>query len=143
MSEFENFFQSKTARIYYDKHLDTLFLEYLGKVKNHAEFVEINSALLSAFKTLHTQKFVADVRFMGVIAVESQQWVVENLLPGMFDHLKGKPLYHAQLLDPAEVFSKISAANIRSKSTQIADGFQVEQFTDRADLENRLKNLPK
>lgn len=135
------FFESETAKVYYDVNLDTLFLEYLSKVKNHAEFVEINSAVLSAFKKLSTQKFVADIRYMGIIAIDSQKWVVENLLKGMLKHLKGKPLHHAQLIDHSEIFSKVSGSNIKSNSKDQLDGLLVSQFAKREELEEYLKEL--
>src|SRR5690242_4446024 len=108
----QEFYKDKTARVYYDKELDTLFLEYTDKVLNENQFIGINTAVLNAFLTLRTQKFVADIRKMGVISVNSQKWVVENLLPGMIKHLKGKTLYHAQFLDNSEIMSKVAAANI-------------------------------
>ena len=136
-----NYFETDTARVFYDQPLDTLFLEYLDKVKNHDEFVEINSALLNAFRQLDTQKFVADIRSMGVISVDSQQWVVDVLLPGMMEHLDGKELHHAQLLDPSEIFSKVSAGNIKNKSKAKEEGFTVHQFSEQDELEDFLKSL--
>lgn len=131
----KEFYKDNTARVYYDAELDTLFLEYIGKVLNDEQFIRINTAVLNAFKGLQTQKFVADIRKMGIISVNSQKWVLENLLPGMFKHLNGKILYHAQLLDPSEILSKVAAANIKNKSTTV----EVEQFSDRNELISRLK----
>ncbi|MEM6841051.1 MAG: hypothetical protein AAF632_02390 [Bacteroidota bacterium] len=141
MAQHESFYESKTARVYYDSKLDALFLEYLRGVKNHPEFVEINSAVLEAFQKLDTQKFVADIRRMGIISLQSQQWVVENLLPGMIGCLNGKTLYHAQFLDPSEVFSKVSGSNIKKKSSDEIEGFELKQFLDRESLESYLKNI--
>ncbi|MEM9829771.1 MAG: hypothetical protein AAF944_03995 [Bacteroidota bacterium] len=141
MAQHESFYESKTARVYYDSKLDALFLEYLRGVKNHPEFVEINSAVLEAFQKLDTQKFVADIRRMGIISLQSQQWVVENLLPSMIRCLNGKTLYHAQFLDPSEVFSKVSGSNIKKKSSDEIEGFELKQFLDRESLESYLKNI--
>lgn len=136
----KEFYKDTTARVYYDDELDTLFLEYLGKVQNDEQFIKINTAVLSAFTKLNTIKFVADIRKMGIISINAQKFVVDNLLPGMISHLKGKRLFHAQLLDPSEVFSKVSAANIKNKSKQVADGFDVVQFTDTNELKAYLKS---
>ena len=124
------FFESPTASIYYEEELDTLFLVYLGRVRNDQEFVEINTNVLNAFKTLHTTKFAVDLRKMGVISLASQKWVVDNLLPGMIKHLNGKRLLHAQLLDPSEIFSKVSASNIKNKSTVLESSFDLLQFSN-------------
>jgi hypothetical protein len=134
------YYESPVARVYYDQELDTLFLSYFGKVKNHDQFVEINTAVLNAFRQLNTQKFVADIRHMGLISVESQRWVVDVLLPGMIKHLNGKMLFHAQLLDPKEVLAKVSASNIRNKSSQVAEGFEVRQFHDEEEMRQNLLN---
>ena len=88
----KEFYKDPSAKVYFDPELDTLFLEYTGKVRNDEHFVTINQAVLDAFLQLNTRKFVADIRKMGVISVNSQQWVLNNLLPGMVNHLNGKPL---------------------------------------------------
>jgi hypothetical protein len=135
----KEFFKDNTARIYYNSELDTLFLEYIGRVLNDEHFIKINQAVLDAFLTLKTQKFVADIRKMGIISVNSQKWVLENLLPGMIKHLNGKTLFHAQLLDPSEILSKVSAGNIKNKSRQVREDFEVMQFSDPEELKSFLK----
>ena len=129
------------ALVYYDKNLDSLFLEYTGTLNNHEEFVEINFSVLSAFKKLNTTNFVADIRKLGFISRESQSWVVDVLLPGMIKHLNGKKLYHAQLLDPNEAMSKISGTGVKLKSDDLVEGFEVEQFYSKDELENKLNSL--
>lgn len=137
------FLKNNFARVYYDQQLDTLFLEYTNKVPNDAQFIVVNQAVLDAFLKLKTQKFVADIRKMGIISLASQDWVVKNLLPGMLKHLNGKKLYHAQFLDSTEILSKVSAGNIKNKSTKVADDFEVVQFTNDRDLKNYLLSIPK
>lgn len=136
----KEFFKDNSARVYYDQELDTLFLEYTNKVLNDEHFILINTAVLNAFKSLSTQKFVADIRKMGLISVASQKWVLDNLLPGLIKHLEGKTLFHAQLLDPSEILAKVAASNIKNKSTTVAEGFHVEQFSDRNEMVARLKS---
>ena len=135
------FFKNSFARIFYDKELNTLFLEYLSKVPNDEQFIVVNKAVLDAFQKLETQKFVADIRKMGIISLNSQNWVVQNLLPGMLKHLKGKKLYHAQFLDASEVMAKVSAANIKSKSQKVAADFEVVQCTSDKELKAYLTSI--
>jgi hypothetical protein len=137
----QEFFKDKSAHVYYDATLDTLFLVYTGKVQNDQQFITINTAVLAAFTKLNTQKFVADIRKMGIISVASQNWVIANLLPGMVKHLKGKMLYHAQVVDPSEILSKVSANNIKDRSKQVATGFEVVQFSDEEKLREYLKSV--
>lgn len=135
------FFKNNVARIHYDKSLDTLFLEYLEKVPNDASFVAINQAVLDAFTKLKTQKFVADIRRMGIISLASQDWVLKNLLPGMIKHLNGKKLHHAQFLDPSEIMSKVSGGNIKNKSTQVDSAIEVVQFSNEKELHEYLRSV--
>lgn len=137
----KEFLNTKTARVYYDETLDTLFLEYVGRVLNDEQFIAINTEVLNAFKSLRTQKFVADIRKMGIISVGSQQWVLKNLLPGMIKHLNGKKLFHAQLLDPSEVMAKVSGANIKNKAKTVAEDFEVVQFTSQKEMKEYLTNF--
>jgi hypothetical protein len=136
----KEFYKDSSARVYYLPEVDTLFLEYFGKVLNDEHFIKINAAVLQSFKQLRTQKFVADIRKMGIIGVNSQKWVIEVLLPGMVDHLKGKTLFHAQLLDPKEIMAKVSGGNIKNKSSQTLDKLEMRQFTDAAEMTSFLKN---
>jgi len=135
------FFKNSFARIFYDKELNTLFLEYISKVPSDEQFIVVNTAVLDAFRKLETQKFVADIRKMGIISISSQNWVVQNLLPGMLKHLKGKKLYHAQFLDASEVMSKVSAGNIKSKSQKVAADFEVVQCTSDKELQDYLNSI--
>jgi hypothetical protein len=137
----QEFFKDKSAQVYYDAVLDTLFLVYTGKVQNDQHFITINTAVLAAFTKLNTQKFVADIRKMGIISVASQNWVVANLLPGMVKHLNGKMLYHAQVVDPSEILSKVSGNNIKGRSSQVAEGFEVVQFSDTEKLNEYLRSI--
>ncbi|HEV8513619.1 MAG TPA: hypothetical protein VGQ59_10090 [Cyclobacteriaceae bacterium] len=135
-------FKNSFSRIFYDEALDTLFLEYTNRVPNDEQFIAVNQAVLDTFVKLKTQKFVADIRKMGIISVSSQTWVVNNLLPGMLKHLKGKKLYHAQFLDASEIMAKVSAGNIKNKSEQVAKDFEVMQFSKEDELKNYLKGVP-
>jgi len=134
----KEFYKDTSAKVYYLPDLDTLFLEYLGKVQNDEHFIQINTAVLQSFRQLKTQKFVADI--MGIIGVNSQKWVVEVLLPGMVEHLNGKTLFHAQLLDPNEIMAKVSGGNIKNRSSQTLDKLEMRQFTDSVEMNSLLKN---
>lgn len=135
------FFEDKSAKVYYDLELDSLFLEYTDKVVNHEQFVTINTAVLNAFQKVQTKKCVADIRKMGVISIESQKWVSSDLIPGMMKHLGGETPVVVQLLDESEIFSKIAANRIKEKVKDDKKGFQVVQFTDRKKMEAYLKGV--
>lgn len=137
----QKFFENQSAKVYYDEVLDALFLEYTNKVISHDQFVAINTAVLSAFTRLQTVKFVADIRKMGVISIESQRWVIDHLLPGMIKHLKTKDLIHVQFMDEADIFAKIAANKIKDKSYQATKGIQISQFADRTKMEAFLKSV--
>jgi hypothetical protein len=130
----KEFFKNAYARIYHDPELDALVLQYISKVPGHEQFVEINQAVLKAFKQLNTTRFIADIRKMGIISLQSQEWVVSTLLPGLIKHLAGKPLWHAQLLDSNEIMSRVSGNNIKNKSTSTSKDIEVIQFSSEDEL---------
>lgn len=134
------FYTDKVANVYFDPETDCLYLQYLSQVPYDDSFVKINSAVLDAFRSLQTQNFVADIRKMGIISLKSQQWVVDKLLPGMFAHLKGNKLYHAQLLDPKEILAKVSGNNIKQKTTSISEKMEMQQFSSEDELQKVLLN---
>ena len=137
----QKFFENQSAQVYYDATLDTLFLEYTNKVISHEQFVIINKALLNAFQKLNTRKCAADIRKMGVISIESQKWLVDNLVPGMIKHLRGQTPVAVQLLDESEIFAKVAANKINERIKQDKVGVHVMQFTDRKAMEAYLKNV--
>lgn len=139
----KEYFKNNFARVYYDETQDALFLEYTAKVPNDEQFIVVNQAVLDAFTKLNTQKFVADIRKMGIISLTAQSWVLKNLLPGMLKHLNGKKLFHVQFLDASEILSKVSAANIKNKSAQVATDFEVKQVSTDAELKAYLKGVGK
>ncbi len=137
----KDYFKNNFARVFYDDALDTLYLQYTAKVPSEEQFIIVNQAVIKAFTELQTTKFVADIRKMGIISVNSQSWVLKNLLPALISHLRGKTLHHAQLLDPSEIMSKVSAGNIKNKSSQVAEGFEVVQFTSEEEMTTYLKSI--
>ncbi len=137
----QKFFENQSAQVYYDATLDTLFLEYTNKITSHEQFVTINMAVLNTFLKLNTRKCAADIRKMGVISIESQKWVVDNLVPGMIKHLGGQMPVVVQLLDESEIFAKVAANKINERIKQDKVGFHVMQFTDRKAMEAYLKSV--
>ncbi|SMG46013.1 hypothetical protein SAMN05661096_03209 [Marivirga sericea] len=142
MEKSKIYYETATASVFWDQGLNALFLQYNSKVKDLDEFIEINSNLLQAFQQLDTTIVVADIRKMSIISLEAQAWIVENLFPGLLKHLQGKKLFHAQLIDPKEILSKVAASNLRKKSVVVEKGFTIEQFVDEHTMEEviRLKN---
>jgi len=137
----KEFFKNQFAIVFYDESLDALFLQYTSKVPNDEQFIIVNQAVLKAFTELKTTKFVADIRKMGIISLNAQEWVLKNLIPGMIKHLNGKTLFHAQLLDASEIMSKVSAANIKNKSSQVTQGMELVQFTNEAEMKQHLTKI--
>jgi hypothetical protein len=124
------FFENQYAKIYFDKELNTVFLEYRSNVPSHKEFLLINENVITCFQKHQTQKFVADIRKMGIISLESQQWVADVLLPALLKHLQGKSLIHAQFLDEKDVMVKVSANGVKKRSVQAIENFELHQFND-------------
>lgn len=135
------YFENQYAKVYFDKGLNTVFLEYKSKVPSHKEFLVVNEKVISCFESQQTQKFVADIRKMGIISLESQQWVADVLLPELLKHLKGKSLIHAQLLDEKDVMVKVSANGVKKRSAQTIENFELHQFSDLTKLKKFLTTV--
>lgn len=133
------YFENNYGKVYFNTSLDAVFLEYKAKVPSHKDFLELNLKIIDCFTSLQTPKLVADIRKMGILGLESQQWIVEILLPTLIKHLKGKPLIHAQLMDEKEIMAKVSANNVKQKSAKAIENFQLQQFHKMEDVEKFLR----
>ncbi|MFQ3575745.1 MAG: hypothetical protein SNJ77_04850 [Cytophagales bacterium] len=99
---------------------------------SHEHFIEINTSIIKAFQKKTTQTMVADIKDMGILSVESQKWVSNTLLPELINLLKGKTLFQAQLLNPKEILSKVSANNVKRYAESIKSNFVI--IPDLSDL---------
>lgn len=135
------FFENQYAKVYFDKDFNTVFLEYKSKVPSHKDFLAVNEKVINCFQNHQTQKFVADIRKMGIISLESQQWVADVLLPTLLKHLKGKSLIHAQFLDEKDVMVKVSANGVKKRSAQTIENFELHQFSDWNELKKFLATV--
>ncbi|HTJ50555.1 MAG TPA: hypothetical protein VL443_13935 [Cyclobacteriaceae bacterium] len=124
----KEFYKTDFVSVFYDTETDALWVKYFQNVPSDKHFVPIIDATLNGFTSLKTQKFAVDVRRMGVLGIDSQALIISKLLPGMIRHLKGKKLYHVQLLNPNEIMAKVSANNVKRKS--MSEGMETVQFSD-------------
>lgn len=139
----KEFYKTDFVSVFYDADTDALWVKYFRNVPSDQHFVCVVDAMLNAFVSLNTQNFIADIRKMGVIGVDAQTLVVNKLLVGMVKHLNGEKLYHIQLIDSAEIMSKVAANNVKRKSMH--DGIEIVQFVDEGEaiqyiFSNRLLN---
>lgn len=134
-------FDNEYGTITYDEDLEAISLVFKKQVPG-SDFIHLNQKLLEIFKTLSTNRFYVDARNIGIVAVEGQKWVIENLFKGMLDHLKGEKLYHAQLMPNTDIFGKAASSNIRvqSKSNYKKEDFIMESFMDEEEAKNWLKS---
>lgn len=138
------YYETDRAKVYFDEDLNTLFLVYKNRVGGTERFIEINEAMLKAFRNLDTQVMVVDARHMGVISIDSQNYVKDTLLPAMQKHLDGKTFYHAQLINPSDIFSKIAANKIKNGAEEnIQENFVMKQFTEMEDIHSWIRSLTK
>jgi hypothetical protein len=133
-------FENDYASIYHDKDLDAIILQF-KKQAPPKDFIAVNQQLLDSFKKLKTNKFLVDARNIGLVSVEGQKWVVDNLFPGMLAHLKGQKLYHVQIV-PKEVFGKVASNNIKTKATNTLpdQNLVIESFDSEQQARNWLKS---
>lgn len=131
MKAMKEFYSADFVKVFYDTETDALWVKYFQKVPSDKHFVPVLEAMLNGFISLKTQRFVADIRKMGVLGIDSQKLIVSKLLPGMIHHLQGKKLYHAQLLDAHEITAKIVANNVVKRCTSNESMEIVQCFSER------------
>jgi len=107
-------FENEFAEILHDEELNILSLVYKKQVQKD-DFIFINQKFLEIFRTLNIYKIYINALKIKVVPVEGQHWVINNMIPGMIEHVNGKMLYHAQVLN-TDSFVKFAAQNIRNKS---------------------------
>ena len=135
----KEFYKADFVSVFYDDDTRALWVKYFQNVPSDKHLIPVVDATLQGFRQSNTQRFVADIRKMGVLGTESQSLIINKLIPGMVSHLKGKKLYHAQLIDPAEVMSKVVAKNVKHKSEN--ESIEIVQFTSEQDAIAYMKSI--
>lgn len=134
------YFKNDYATVF-QKDGDITVLKYFKKVPSHEHFLEVNKPVIEAFKAKPTQIMIADIRDMGILSIESQKWVSNTLLPTLLDLLKGKTLYHAQLLNSSEILSKVSANNVKRYAQSITSNFVMVQFDSEESMNSGVEDF--
>ncbi|WP_333820040.1 hypothetical protein [Ohtaekwangia sp.] len=135
----KEFYRTDFVSVYYDENTDALWVKYFKKIPSDKHFIPVVDAMLTGFTSLQTQKFVADIRKMGILGTESQKLIVHKLLPGMIQHLKGEKLYHVQLIDHAEIMSKVCANKVKQMGQ--CDVKEIIQFSDENEVIKYMKSI--
>lgn len=135
----KEFYRADFVSVFYHEDTHALWVKYFQKVPSDKHVIPVVDAMLNGFKQSNTQKFMADIRKMGVLGTDSQSLIVNKLIPGMVSHLNGKRLYHAQLIDPGEIMAKITANNVKRKSDN--EKIEIVQFVNERDAIAYMKSI--
>jgi hypothetical protein len=135
----KEFYRADFVSVFYHEDTHALWVKYFQKVPSDKHVIPVIDAMLNGFKQSNTQKFMADIRKMGVLGTDSQSLIVNKLIPGMVSHLNGKRLYHAQLIDPGEIMAKITANNVKHKSGN--EKIEIVQFVNERDAIAYMKSI--
>ena len=128
------------ADVYFDEDLYAVALVYKQRLEGYNMFVEVHQDILDVFLQHTSNAFFVDTRKMGVLSLDCQRWVVEHLFPGMLKHLKGKTLYHAQVISKQDAFAKFGADNIRSQSEKKIEGIEIKAFEEEEEAKAWIKS---
>lgn len=107
-------FENEIVDIIYDEELRILSLVYKEKPKGD-HFIAVNQKFIEVFKTLDCNKILINAIVIKVVGVENQNWVAHTMIPELLKHIKGKTLFHAQILN-SDAFVQFAARNIEKKS---------------------------
>lgn len=135
----KEFYKTDFVSVFYDEDTHALWVKYFHKVPSDKHFIPVVDAMLKGFKLSNTQRFMADIRKMGVLGIDSQSLIVTKLIPCMINHLNGKKLYHAQLIDPGEIMGKVAANNVKRKAEN--ESIEIVQFVNERDAIAYIKSV--
>ncbi|MCC5919513.1 MAG: hypothetical protein LAT68_04800 [Cyclobacteriaceae bacterium] len=138
----QEFFKNEYATVF-QREGDITVLKYFQKVPSHEMFLTVNEAIIDAYRERPTQILIADIRDMGILKVASQKWISNTLLPTLINILSGKTLYHAQLLNPNEIMSKVSANNVKRFEESLKSNFVMIQYDSEKELEKGITEFRK
>jgi hypothetical protein len=136
----KEFYSADFVRVFHDEDINALCVKYFQRVPSDKHFIPVVNAMLEGFKQLNTQKFMADIRKMGVLGIDSQSLIITKPLPGMISHLQGRKLYHVQLIDPGEIMAKVTANNVKHKSKN--ESVEIVQFIDERKAMSYMMSVP-
>lgn len=131
-------FENQFATIEYDANVDSLNLIYKANPR-YEDFIVANEKFLEEFTKRDKFRFLVDARKMGVIGIDAQNYIIQKFIPSLMAHMKGKTLYHVQVVPQNEVFAKVAANNIKSKSEREVKGFVIRQFFIEAEAKEWLR----
>jgi hypothetical protein len=130
------------STIGYDQELDALTLQFKKQAPTQ-DFINLNKKAVEFFLKLNTNKFYVDTRKIGVVSLEGQKFVIDEVFPRMLAHTKGRKFYHVQVINPSEVFGKVAASNIKNKASlkRADEKLIIESFDCEIEAKAWLKKI--
>lgn len=115
-------FKDNYVEITYMKEDEIVHMTIYEPFDSVTAAIDSNLKLLDFFRNFNTNKFSVDASKMGVQPDEFVKWLSENLFPPMIEHIGGRKLYHAQVIQSGEFEDQYSPNKVRLMS-QIKSGF--------------------
>jgi hypothetical protein len=99
----ENYFEKDTFIIRYDEENHLLIHEWKVSPTSQ-EFKEATNILIPAFEHFKTGKLVADVRRLGAVHPDDQQWILTDWTP----RVRKAGFSHSAVIIPQDIFTQMS-----------------------------------
>src|SRR5688572_16808376 len=97
----------ETYTIYFDARLQSVVMRWNGYATSN-QFRTGTEAMLHQLKEHKSGKVLADIRHMAIIAMEDQQWLVNDFLPRAYS----SGFNCIAIVSPEAYFNKIAIQNI-------------------------------
>ena len=108
-------FKNEIAIIYHDEENNIILMEF--KIKSSlSDFIVIHEKFLEEFYKLTCNKYLVDLRKIGVVSAEGLDWVANTLFNNMLNHINDKNLYHAQIIPKSDIFAKFAGDSVKMKA---------------------------
>ena len=133
MTEYENEYCS----IGYDSDYTSCYFIY-KRFGSSEEFRDSHEKLLEVFRNHSTHKLLIDTRFMGVLNIEDQEWIVDYVTPALIEG-SGDKKYTSAMVQGEDVFAKFGVESIESR-LESHDNYQVAIFGDIDSAKTWLKD---
>lgn len=127
--------QEKLFDVGFDDNLGSTYLHFLGQQSSES-FMEGHRVLLDIYK-MHGKGFhYTDIRSMGVISTDAQEYVAEKIVPQMASFNSGKVFIALWMSN--DVFANFAAKSISGRVTAYSE---VKFFKEREEMINWFQGL--
>ncbi len=129
----QNYFETECIILLYEEESHILIHEWKAPPTSK-EFREGTNVLITAFEHFKTGKLVSDVRQMGAVLSDDQQWILADWIP----RARKAGFSHSALIIPEDIFTQMA---LEGMSEQSGDQLPSKNFDNIKDAVEWIKQF--